>query len=69
MDSTGKLVSYKTTFDKEGDAKRYAASIETDKARGRFVDPRLGQLLLAEWVEQSWAATTNLRPSTRARPC
>ncbi|HEV2766734.1 MAG TPA: site-specific integrase [Acidimicrobiales bacterium] len=41
--------------------------MEVDKARGSWVDPAGGRILLADWTEQWWATTTNLRPSTRVR--
>jgi hypothetical protein len=33
------------TFGRKADADRFAASVETDKARGKWIDPRLGTAL------------------------
>ena len=66
-DATGQLVPAPHTFRTKTDADRWLASVQTDQARGSWVDPRLGRLSLSDWIEQWWETTTNLRPSTRAR--
>ncbi|HMK98307.1 MAG TPA: site-specific integrase [Acidimicrobiales bacterium] len=54
-------------FDRKVDAERWLDLNGADIARGRWVDPRLGQTMLREWSEK-WAATTAAnRPSTRER--
>ena len=54
-------------FSRRPDAKRYLASVETAKATGSYVDPRLGQRTLAEVMEDWYAsATPSLKPKTRA---
>lgn len=54
-------------FDRKVDAQRFAASVETDKARGVFVDPRAGRITFAQWHARWTDATVDLRPSTLAR--
>jgi len=54
-------------FDRKFAAQRFAAAIETDKARGVFVDPRAGRITFAEWHGRWTVSTVDLRPSTRAR--
>lgn len=55
------------TFPTKREAQRFVAEVEVDKARGSWVDPAGGRILLADWTEQWWTTTTNLRPSTRVR--
>jgi integrase len=54
----------KKTFKRRKDADRYANTVEADKVRGAFVDPRAGRITLttyaAEWIEHRPA----LRPRT-----
>ena len=55
------------SFRRKVDAARFLAQVEVDKARGDWVDPRLGKTDLGEWA-QTWLETTSdLRASTRAR--
>lgn len=58
---------HKKTFARRSDADRHAASVEVDKTRGEWVDPRLGRMTFAEWVEKWHATEARLRPSTRAQ--
>jgi hypothetical protein len=53
------------TFDKKVDAERFAASVETDKARGDYVDPRAGRVTVTQWAVGWIATTTHLKPKTR----
>ncbi|MCA1842987.1 MAG: hypothetical protein LC792_07305 [Actinobacteria bacterium] len=39
----------------------------TDGLRGVWASPTLGKRRLADWVDQWWATTTDLAPTTRAR--
>jgi hypothetical protein len=39
--------------------------VEADLHRGAWADPKLGQIILADWAERWQATTTNLRPTTR----
>jgi integrase len=58
---------HKKNFVRRGDAERFAAGVEVDKLRGEWVDPRLGKMTFAEWVEKWQATEGRLRPSTRAQ--
>jgi integrase len=54
------------TFDRRVDAELYVASVETDKIRGAWVDPRLSKTTFGEWAA-SWRSTVvHLKPKTRA---
>ena len=55
------------TFVKLGDARRYAASIDADLARGDWLDPKLAATTFVEWAETWSAGRVHLRESTRAR--
>jgi len=55
------------TFDRKGDAQARRSALEVSINRGSLVDPTGGRTLLSDWVDEWWATTTNLRPSTRAR--
>ena len=37
------------TFDRKVDADRWLAQVETDKARGQWVDPAHGRITFATW--------------------
>lgn len=59
---------YRTkTFRTRKDADRFQTEIEAAKYRGAWVDPRLGQLTFAEWVEQYLASSHHKRATTLAR--
>jgi integrase len=53
------------TFDKKIEAERFAASVETDKARGEYVDPRAGKVTVTQWSGDWIATTKHLKPKTR----
>ena len=55
------------TFTRKVDAERFVVEVEHAKSRGAWVDPTLGRITFATWLEQWWATTTNLRESTQAR--
>jgi integrase len=55
------------TFRTRRDAERFRSTVEADKLRGAWMDPRVGRLTFGEWWEKWWPTTANLRPSTRAR--
>ena len=54
----------KKSFTKKGDADRYAATVEADKARGTYVEP--SKITVAEYA-RSWAETRPHRPTTARR--
>jgi integrase len=55
------------TFVRKVDAERFAVEVEHAKSRGAWVDPTLGRITFAAWLDQWWTTTTNLRASTQAR--
>ena len=55
------------TFTRRVDAERFVVEVEHAKSRGAWVDPTLGRITFAAWLDQWWATTTNLRESTQAR--
>jgi integrase len=54
----------KKSFTKKGDADRYAATVEADKARGTYVEP--SKITVAEYA-RTWAETRPHRPTTARR--
>jgi integrase len=56
------------TFDRKVDAERYAVTVESDKSRGQYVDPRLGNVRFADFVDRQYRPTMiDLEATTRAR--
>ncbi len=55
------------TFTRKADADLFAATVETDLARGDWTDPRLGKVTVADWASHVEASRLNRRPSTTAR--
>lgn len=53
------------TFPRKIDAERFLASVEADKVRGQWVDPRLGQTTFGEYAAEVRASKAHLRPGTR----
>ena len=53
------------TFARKAEAERFAASIETDIARGEYVNPRAGRVPLREWATDWLQTTRHLKPKTR----
>ena len=41
---------FSKTFAKRADARRWLAATDTDRARGQWVDPRGGVILLEDWA-------------------
>lgn len=54
-------------FFRRADAERYLVSLESDKMRGLYADPRLGRTRLADWLEEWQATRSNLSPATQLR--
>lgn len=52
------------SFQRKVDADRFAAHVETDKARGEWIDPRLGRKTIEEWSGEWLAQLVHLRPKT-----
>ena len=59
--------SYYRQNRRKADAERFRSTTEVELGVGDWVDPRRGRITLREWVEQWWATTVDLRPSSRAR--
>ena len=53
-------------FSRRVEAERYLVTIEADKLRGRWADPRLGRITFGEWNTVVQSARVNLADSTRA---
>ena len=53
------------SFDRKADAQRFLATVEADKLRGTYVDPRAGKITLNEYAETFMAAQV-WREGTRA---
>src|SRR5262249_17927017 len=58
------LVAAWRTFDTKAEASNHLAPIQTDQARGLWVDPSAGQVPFEEYAE-TWMAQRQLRPRTR----
>jgi len=54
-------------FTRKADAQRFLNESEHAKLKGTWTDPALGRVRFGDWLEEWWATTTNLRPSTAAR--
>ena len=52
------------TFARKLDAVNFAASIETDKQRDEYIDPKLGRVTFGEWSAK-WLASKSIQPKTR----
>lgn len=52
------------TFTRKGDADRFAATVETDKLRGTYLDPDAGRITFQTYAEQ-WLAAQTFDRSTR----
>src|SRR5919106_3557500 len=53
-------------FKRKADAERFSVTVETDKIRGMWSDPRLARITVSEWLPTWHASRVHLRPSTRA---
>ena len=51
-------------FARKVDADRFLVTVEADKLRGEWVDPRLSKIAFGEWVERWWGTTAHLKPYT-----
>ena len=54
-DRSGCIVTAPATFPTKQSAGQFLSGIETDMARGAYIDPRAGRTTLARWTE-SWLA-------------
>jgi integrase len=53
------------TFARKVDAARFVATIETDVARGQYIDPVLGKVFFGEFAREWLATTGHLKPKTQ----
>jgi integrase len=60
------MASAPTTFVTKAEAARFLASVETDRARGTFIDPLGGKITFAAWCEQ-WLARPDKRLNSVVR--
>lgn len=54
------------TWSTRAEAERWLASAQVDQARGAWVDPRAGEVTLADYSAQWLASHTGLRPTSRS---
>ena len=66
-DASGQQLSLLGTFRTKGEADRALSLVETDLARGTYVDPRGGAHTFDEWAEYWLASNPSKRPTTLAR--
>jgi integrase len=64
-DDAGLLVAAPLTFRTRADAGRYLDQVRTDRDRGAWVDPRLGQVTLGTYATEWLRQRAELRPRTR----
>ncbi len=62
----GQLRTAPQTFPTKTDASTYLSAIETDLARGQYIDPRAGKISFTDWAEQ-WLQRTGKRRNSVAR--
>lgn len=65
-DGSGHDVPAPQTFPSKRDAARWLVLVESDLARGHYLDPRAGQFTFAKWAEQ-WLARPGKRANSIAR--
>ncbi|MGH2718638.1 MAG: tyrosine-type recombinase/integrase [Actinomycetota bacterium] len=53
------------TFERRVDAERFLAGVDTDIARGGWVDPKLGKVTFGAWAQQWQSTVVHLKPKTR----
>ena len=54
------------SFERRNEAERWLTGQEASKLTGGWVDPALGRITFAEWVERWELSIVDLRPTTRA---
>ena len=55
------------TFERKVDADRWLAGVQVSKSRNEWIDPLLGRVTFADWVERWEATVVDLRVSTLER--
>jgi len=61
-DGTGRERS--KTFAKKAHADRFRRDVEYEMDRGDWVDPKAGQVTLADWIDDAWELAAPVRPRT-----
>jgi integrase len=54
-------------FTRRSDAERLLATVEADKVRGQWTDPRLARMTVSEWITEVEATRRGRRPTTEVR--
>ena len=62
---SGEVVPAPVTFPTKGDAGRLLASVETDRTRGLWLDPRAGRMRLEDYSKDWLKSRVRLAPRTR----
>jgi len=65
-DGSGRKVPADRTFSTKADANQFLSSVQTDMARGQFLDPREGKITLAQWSKE-WLALPGKRAASVSR--
>src|SRR5579871_4611871 len=65
-DRSGCIVTAPSTFPTKQSAGQFLSGIETDMARGTYIDPRAGRTTLARWTE-NWLARPGKRANSTVR--
>lgn len=55
------------SFARKADAERFLATAEADKARGQWIDPRLGRRTFGDWCQEFEGSRVHLEATTRAQ--
>ena len=66
-DGFGTLQPAPDTFATKGEAERWLGAVETDQARGTFIDPRAGRTTVDAWAEEWLRTKRGQRANTLAR--
>ncbi|MCA1841798.1 MAG: site-specific integrase, partial [Actinobacteria bacterium] len=61
----GSRLSAGTSFSTKRDASRWLATVEADQARGLWVDPRAGRMILGQFAASWLASKVGISPRTR----
>src|ERR1700694_1382706 len=64
-ESEGGQISAPQTFATKTDAGTWLSSVETDRARGRFLDPAAGEITMRQYAVSWLASKVTLAPRTR----
>src|ERR1700676_2692487 len=65
-DRSGLFITAPTTFPTKQTAGQFLSGIETDMARGAYIDPRAGRTTLANWAAR-WLDRPGKRANSLAR--